>query len=125
MSLHEFNRRHEIEVTAYYEGDPQREYGGIVSRSRSSSVTLNILFMHRHDKREVRKENGQRFIEDGFTFQVRSDELTAKSFTITSGRTFITWGSDTYRVTRVKDYSMYRLTQTIQCDAVRLIEINA
>ena len=78
MSIAEFNRRHEIEVTAYNEGESERQYGGIVSRERGANVTIRILYMH-NDARMIRKPNGQRFREDGFKFQISETEETEKS----------------------------------------------
>jgi len=125
MSIAEFNRRNEIEVTAYNESESERQYGGIVSRSKGTEVTLRILYMHMPNTRMIRKPNGQRFQEDGFVFQISSSEETEKSFTVIAGKTFIIKDGNTYQVTEVKDYTMYKFTQAKQCLAVRLIPIDA
>lgn len=124
MSIAQFNIRHEIEVTAYKETDTDRQYGGIVSRGKTENVTLRILYMHIPNTREVRKKNGQRFKEDGFKFQISEAEETEKSFTVEAGKTFIIRNGHTYRVTEVKDYTMYKFTQAKQCLAIRLIPID-
>lgn len=124
MSLAQFNRRHEIDVTAYNDTDPVREYGGIISKTRSASVTLRILYMHIPNTVEIRKDNGQRFIQDGFEFQVSDEEETEKSFTVIAGRTHIIRNGNTYKVVEVKDYTMYRHVMAKQCLAIRLIPID-
>ena len=124
MSISQFNQRHEIEVTAYNEGDSERQYGGVVSRTRGSNVTIRILYMHIPNIREVRKPNGQRFREDGFKFQVSEREETEKNFTVEAGKTFIIRGEHTYKVVEVKDYTMYKFTRAKQCLATRLIPID-
>lgn len=123
MSISEFNRRHEIEVTAYNETTSAREYGGIVSREKGANVTIRILYMHT-DTRTVRKPNGQRFREDGFKFQISEAEETEKSLTVEAGTTFIIRNGNTYQVTEVKDYTMYKFTQAKECLAIRLIPID-
>ncbi len=124
MSLAQFNRRHEIEVTAYNESETERKYGGIVSRTKGSEVTIRILFMHIPNKREVRKPNGQRFMEDGFKFQVSEEEEIEKNITVEAGKTFIIRNGNTFKVTEVKDYTMYKHTGAKQCLAIRLIPID-
>lgn len=124
MSIAEFNRRNEIEVTAYNESEPERQYGGIVERTKGSNVTIRILYMHIPNTREVRKPNGQRFREDGFKFQISSAEETEKSFTVIAGKTFIIKDGFTYKVVEVKDYTMYKFTQAKECLAVRMIPID-
>jgi len=124
MSLAQFNRRHEIEVIAYKETTPIRQYGGIVSTEKTDNVTISILYMHIPNTREIRKPNGQRFREDGFKFQISQAEETEKNFTIETGKTFIIKDGNTYRVIEVKDYTMYKFTQAKQCLAVRLIPID-
>lgn len=124
MSIAEFNKRWEVEVTAYNESDPTRKKGGIVSRDKGTEVTLNVLILHIPNRRETRNETGMRFQEDGFQFQVSDEELTNKSFEIKAGRTFIIRNGDVYRVTVVKDYREYKFTQAMQCLAVRSIPID-
>lgn len=124
MSISQFNQRHEIEVTAYNETDSVREYGGIVSRTKGNNVTIRILYMHIPNTREVRKNNGQRFREDGFKFQISEAEETEKTFTVEAGKTFIIRNGHTYKVVEVKDYTMYKFTQAKQCLAIRLIPID-
>lgn len=123
MSISQFNRRHEIEVTAYNETTSVREYGGIVSREREADVTIRILYMHT-DSRIVRKPNGQRFREDGFKFQISEAEEDETSLTVEAGKTFIIRNGHTYKVVEVKDYSMYKFTRAKQCLATRLIPID-
>jgi len=123
MSIAQFNRRHEIEVTAYNEANSEREYGGVVSRSIGSNVTIRILYMHR-DTREIRKPNGQRFREEGFKFQISKTEETKKNFTVVAGKTFIIRNGNTYKVIEIKDYTMYKFTNAKQCLAIRLIPID-
>lgn len=123
MSISEFNRRHEIEVTAYNETTSVREYGGIVSREKGANVTIRILYMHT-DTRMIRKLNGQRFREDGFKFQISEAEETEKSLTVEAGTTFIIRNGNTYKVVEVKDYTMYKFTRAKQCLAIRLIPID-
>lgn len=125
MSIAEFNRRYEIEVTAYNESEPERQYGGIVSRSKGNNVTIRILYMHIPNTRIVREPNGQRFREDGFKFQISTEEETEKNFTVTVGKTFIIKDGFIYKVVEVKDYSMYRFTLAKQCLATRMIPIDA
>ncbi len=124
MSIAEFNRRWEIEVTAYNESEPIRGVGGIIERELGDEVTLKIVHMHLPNTREVRDANGRRFKEDGFKFQISQDELTIKDFEIITGRTFIEHNGYKYRVTEVKDYRQYKFTQCMQCLAVRLIPID-
>ena len=124
MSISEFNRRHEIEVTAYNETAPERLYGGIVSRDKTDNVTIRILYMHIPNTREVRKPNGQRFREDGFKFQISEAEENEKNFTVEAGVTFIIRNNHTYKVIEVKDYTMYKFTRAKQCLAIRLIPID-
>lgn len=123
MSISQFNRRHEIEVTAYNETTSVREYGGIVSRERGADVTIKILYMH-IDSIIVRKPNGQRFREDGFKFQISEAEENETSLTVEAGKTFIIRNGHTYKVVEVKDYSMYKFTRAKQCLATRLIPID-
>lgn len=124
MSLSLFNKRHEIEVTAYNETESERLYGGIVSRGKTDNVTIRILYMHIPNTREIRKPNGQRFKEDGFKFQISEAEETKKNFTVEAGVTFIIRNNHTYRVVEVKDYTMYKFTGAKQCLAIRLIPID-
>ncbi len=123
MSIAQFNQRHEIEVTAYNESESERQYGGVISRTKGANVTIRILYMH-NDARMVRKPNGQRFREEGFKFQISESEETEKSFTIEAGKTFIIRNEHTYKVIEVKDYTMYKFTQAKQCLALRLIPID-
>lgn len=122
MSLNILNEAHEIEITAYNESDPTRLEGGIVERTKSIEVTLKILKMHK-ESRERRNKSGQRYLEDSFTFQVRPNELTDKSFTLNEGRTHFIIGTNNYRVMSIIDYSMYPLTNMIQGRAVRKINV--
>jgi len=124
MSIAEFNRRHEVEVTAYNEGTPTRLEGGIVSRVKGTEVTLSVLIMHIPNERETRNETGMRFKEDGFQFQISDAELTNKNFEIITGRTHIIRNGYNYRVVNVKDYRQYKFTQAMQCLAVRSIPID-
>lgn len=122
MSLSVFNEAHEIDITAYNEGVATRVEGGIVERTKSEEVTLKILKMHKKS-RERRSKTGQRYIEDSFTFQVRPNELSDKSFTLNEGRTHFIIGDNNYRVMSIIDYSMYPLTHMIQGRAVRKINV--
>ena len=115
------NERHTISVTAYNENDPTRLEGGISKRGKGTEITLNILYLHRLNLRETRDQRGQRFKQDGFTFQVSSKELSDKSFTMKVGQTHIIRDGFDYRVVEVKDYTMYPLTEAMQCKAVRKI----
>ena len=124
MSIAQFNQRHEIEVTAYNGTDPERQYGGTVSRGKGENVTIRILYMHIPNTRIVRKPNGQRFREDGFKFQISDSEETEKNFTVEVGKTFIIRNGYTYKVVEVKDYTMYKFTQAKQCLATRMIPID-
>jgi len=124
MSLGQFNRRHEIEVTAYNESETIRGYGGIISRTKEDNVTIRILYMHIPNTREVRKANGQRFREDGFKFQISDTEETLKDFTVTAGKSFIIKDGNIYKVVEVKDYTMYKFTKAKQCLAIRSIPID-
>ena len=124
MSIAEFNRRNEIEVTAYNETGSERQYGGTVSRGKGENVTIRILYMHIPNTRIVRKPNGQRFREDGFKFQISDSEETEKNFTVEVGKTFIIRNGYTYKVVEVKDYTMYKFTQAKQCLATRMIPID-
>jgi len=123
MSLGIFNARYEISVTAYNEEDAVRLEGGISKRGKSDNITLNILYLHTLNLRETRDQKGQRLKQDEFTFQVSSKELSDKSFTIKVGQTHIIKDGYDYRVIEVKDYTMYRFTQAMQCKAVRKINI--
>lgn len=120
MSLGTFNRRHEITVKVYQESEPTRTTGGNSESTVSESVDLKILFMHQFS-RIKRRENGQRYTEEIFTFQVSSRELDSVGITMETGRTFIIYKSNTYRIRTVKDYTMYPLTRAMQCTAVRTI----
>lgn len=124
MTLGFLNSKHEISVIAYNEKDAERLEGGIMMREKEDNITLNILYMHTLDLRETRGDKGQRFKQDGFTFQVSSNELLAKSFTIKVGQTHIIKDDFDYRVIQVKDYTMYPLTQAMQCRAVRKVNVN-
>ena len=123
MSLAGLNEAHEVSITAYNESEPTRVEGGIVERTKSAEVTLKILKMHNYSV-EKRNKSGQRYREDIFTFQVRADELTAKSFNLYEGRTHFIYNGYNYRVIQVIDYSMYPLTSAIQGRAVRKINVN-
>jgi hypothetical protein len=123
MSLASLNESHEISITAYNESEATRVEGGIVERTKSTEVTLNILKMHNYSV-EKRNERGQRYREDIFTFQIRAEELSAKSFTLYEGRTHFIYNGYNYRVIQVIDYSMYPLTNAIQGRAVRKINVN-
>lgn len=125
MSIAQYNERHVIPLVAYNESEPVRLEGGIVSKTKGTEVTINVLYMHIPNTREVRKPNGQRFREDGFKFQISSKELTDKSFSILAGKTIIKKDGYEYRVVEVKDYTMYPLTECMQCRAVRMILIDA
>lgn len=122
MSLGVFNRNHEITVQAYKESDAVREEGGLNRRTTTTPIDLRILLMHQRS-RERRRANGKRYVEDMFTFQISSDEITLKSFEIERGKTFITYNSNDYRVKTVKDYRDYPLTRAMQCTATRIIDI--
>jgi hypothetical protein len=122
MSLSILNQAHEISITAFNESEPTRVEGGIVERTKSTEITLRILKMH-EQARERRNDKGQRYIEDSFTFQIRSSELATKNFTLYEGRTHFIIGVNNYRVLSVIDYSAYPLTAMIQGRAVRKINV--
>lgn len=124
MSLGFLNSGHEISVTVYNEKDPVRLEGGISERGKEDEITLNILYMHTLNLRETRDRKGQRFKKDGFTFQVSLNELINKSFTMKVGQTHIVKDDYDYRVTEIKDYTMYPFTEAMQCKAVRKINVN-
>ena len=122
MSIGAFNKRHEITVQAYKESEPIRERGGIQRRIKTTPIDLRILFMH-ENAQEKRRQDGARYIQDSFTFQISSGEMIEKSFEIERGKTFITYNGNDYRVKLVKDYRSYRFTQAMQCTAFRIVDL--
>lgn len=122
MSLGLFNSRHEITVQAYKESAADDDDGYNTLRTKTTPIDLQILLMHNKSV-EKRRENGTRYIQDSFRFQISSTEIDAKSFEIVRGTTFITYKGNNYRVKTVKDYRHYPFTRAMQCTAVRIIDV--
>ena len=125
MSLPQFNARHSIEMTFYNEGESTRDDGGLVLRNKGEEVNIRVLYIHTENTREIRKENGQRYRIDGFTFQVSKRDLDSNSFSIEAGKTFVIKDGYVYKVLSVQDYSMFPLTRSYECKAIRMVKINA
>jgi len=104
----------------YNESEPDIAETGLITRSKGTDVSLNIILLKQGDMMFY-GENG-RFTEHGVVFQIAKKELDDNSFTIISGRTFVVIGSDTYRVMSVMDYSATRHTLLTQCKAVKIID---
>lgn len=113
------NRWHLTTVTMYNESDPIMADSGLISRSKGTDVSLKITLLRLGDMMFY-GEHG-RFVEHGVVFQISKKELDDNSFTITSGKTFVVIGGDTYRIMSVMDYTSTKHTLLIQCKAVRII----
>lgn len=122
MTLNILNQRHEISVEAYNEGVAVRGTGGIIERTKSDSVTLKIIYIH-IGSRERRTNDGIRYREERFIFQVRNEELQEKNFQLIEGRTHFVKDGNTFRVNEIMDFSMYPLTKTIQGIAIRKVNV--
>lgn len=122
MSLNILHVKHETTVTAYNEGEAVRKEGGIVERTRSEEISLKIVKFHESSV-ERRTNNGMRYVEDRFGFQVRKSELDSKNFQLMEGRTHFIINGNEYRVMKVIDYSDYPLTKSIEGVAVRKINV--
>lgn len=112
--------QHLTEVTMWNESDPIIADSGLVTRTKGTEVSLDILLLRTGDMMFY-SEDG-RFVENGIIFQISEKELDDNSFTITSGKTFLELGDDTYRVMSVLDYKVVYHTQLIQCKAVKIID---
>jgi len=117
-----FNRRHEIEVTAWNEGDPVETRGGLITRPKEDETSLDILLI-KAGNIFIWGQTG-RFVVDGLIFQVSLTELEDNSFEIKDGSTHIEYDGNTYRIQESKDYSMYILTQLIQCKAMKVPNVD-
>jgi len=113
------NRQHHIRVYMYNESDPVISDTGLVTRSKEEDVLLNILLLR--TKQMMFYDKNGRFVEDGIIFQISKKELNDNSFTIYTGKTFVKYDSEIWRIMSKTDYSHERHTQLIECKAVKVI----
>jgi len=114
------NMWHLTDVTMYNESDPVEDESGLVTRTKGTEVSLKVILLRQGDM--MFHDGSGRFIEHGVVFQISKKMLDDNSFTITSGKTFVEIGSDTYRIMSVMDYTMVKHTLLMQCKAVKIIE---
>lgn len=104
----------------YNESDAVIDEYGKSTRTKGEEVSLNILLTKMGDLLFYGEQG--RFVEHGIVFQISEQELDDNSFTITSGKTFLEFGGDTYRILSVVDYTQVYHTQLMQCKAVKVID---
>lgn len=114
-------RWHLTNVTMYNESTANIADSGLVTRTKGTEKTIGILIMN-SGTMFFYGENG-RFTEDGIKFQVDKKMLDDNSFEVLTGRTFLVYNGNTYRVLDVKDYKEYPHVKLIECKAVRIIDV--
>ena len=116
------NKWHEVEVSIYNEEDPTDLEGGKAIRKITTPVTARIfplkegtMFFHDGDGR---------FAGEGLKFQISKKQADELGFTIESGRTYIDYGGNTYRITQVSDYTHVKRIRLIQCKSVKTLNVD-
>ena len=111
-----------ITVQAYNEKDIVRGEGGLTYKEDNDEVDLRVTPIP--EKGRFRQRETGRFWEDIFHFQVSTNELNKKSFTILSGRTHIIYNGNDYRVVVVQDASYMPRLQLYDCICKRMIPVD-
>jgi len=116
------NKWHEVEVSIYNEEDPTDLEGGKAIREITTPKTVRIfpikegtMFFH---------DGEGRFAGEGFKFQISKKQASELSFTIESGRTFIVYNGNTYRILQVLDYTHVRQIRLMQCKSVKILNVD-
>lgn len=111
------SRLHTELVTAKNYSSPIRLDGGRRDRDIEQEVELRIIVMD-HETIDSHEDFGI-ITYDKITFQVSGYEMDKKDFYVKTGKTYIEWNGEMYRVNDVTDYTNRIQTSLVECKAVR------